>query len=128
MEEIVENECLFQEALNSWVQNHNKKFSDIMWFCIYKCCKNMMKSKANGIIVPDLESKAMDATIKIMDKILNHDVRPKKLSSYCYLWCIGELYSKKNIEWERAASFDDTFENYAYETENNIMTICKELI
>ena len=58
MEEIVENECLFQEALNGWVQNHDKEFSDKMWFCIYECCKNMMKSKANGIIVPDLESKA----------------------------------------------------------------------
>lgn len=122
---VEEKEIKFQEAMKNWVATNEKKYYDEMWFCVYDCIENIMKSKAFGIRVPCLTDKAMDATCKVMNKILNDGVRPEKLSSYCYLWAIGALYDKKTAKWERTESFDDTFDNYAYSEEEGIYNICR---
>lgn len=97
----------------------------IMWECVYLACCNIGKTKARGIRIQDLEDKCLDATCKIMENI-GRGVRPEKLSSYVYLFCIGQLWNKKYIEWERSQSFEDIFDNYIYikDDDNNIF-LCK---
>lgn len=121
---VQQNEDEFQEALHNYRLYNKKSDWGIMFLCVQKACENIAKSKAYGIHIQDLEDKALDAACKIMDKIKD-GVNPDKLSSYCYLWVIGELWSKKHIRWEESESFDGLFDNYAYtENEDNILTIC----
>lgn len=127
---VTENESRFQKAWdNYWHQETTetgqKKQWDIMFLCVQFACENMAKSKAYGIRIDDLEGKVLDAACKIMNKI-NEGVRPDKLSSYCYLWVIGELWSKRHRRWEESASFDGLFDNYAYESqEDGLLALCK---
>ena len=126
---VIENESRFQKAWDRyWHQETTKagqkKQWDIMFLCVQFACENMAKSKAYGIRIVDLEGKALDATVKIMQKI-NEGLRPDKLSSYCYLWVIGELWSKKHRRWEESTSFDGLFDNYSYyNDENDFIHVC----
>lgn len=126
---VIENESKFQKAWDRyWHQETTKagqkKQWDIMFLCVQFACENMAKSKAYGIRIVDLEGKALDATVKIMQKI-NEGLRPDKLSSYCYLWVIGELWSKKHRRWEESTSFDGLFDNYATVTDDDgFISIC----
>ena len=121
---VQQNEDTFQEALYNYRLYNKKSDWDIMFLCVQKACENIAKSKAYGIHIQDLEGKALDAACKIMNKIKD-GVNPDKLSSYCYLWVIGEIWSAKHRRWEEAESFDGLFDNYAYtENEDKILTIC----
>ena len=108
-EVVDEKEKLFQKAYdeNDW---------DTMWACIIDCCKNIILSKCYGIVVRDVDEKALDSAIKVVTKIKT-GVRPEKLSSFCYLYVIGTIYNKKEIIWDRSTDFSD-FQNYYY-TEDN---------
>lgn len=116
---VKQNEEKFQTAYehNDW---------DTMWYCIYFACLNLGKKKCQGIVVQDLEGKCLDATIKIMTRI-KEGVHPNRLSSYCYLFVIGELWNKKHRRWEEGCvSFEDKFQNYAYEPDSyDMLTICR---
>lgn len=131
---IEEREKEFQTAWDMyWHQatseKERKKYWDIMWERVYDACLNEAKLKCVGIRVPDLESKCMDATIKIM-QVIGEGRRPAKLSSFVYLWTIGEIWSKKHIRWERAESFEETlaeYKKYAYIEEDDGFIICTSL-
>lgn len=129
MTKVEENEQKFQKAYDDWVAATNElekeKHLKTMYDCVFLCCCNIAKKKAVGIHIPDLEEKCMDATINIIAKIQS-GVRPKKLSSYCYLWTIGQLYNKKHKQFEESVSFDETLENYAYVEKDNIITLCRQ--
>ena len=121
---VRQNEDEFQEALHNYRLYNKKSDWDIMFLCVQKACENIAKSKAYGINIQDLEGKALDATCKIMNKIKD-GVNPNKLSSYCYLWTIGEVWSVKHRRWEGSESFDDLFDNYATEIdENGFISLC----
>lgn len=91
---------------------------------VYDCCLNIGKTKCYGIKVVDLEGKCLDAAIKCMSKI-NEGTRPKKLSSFCYLYTIGEVWAEKHQRWERAESFNGVFDNFAYEENGDgLLNIC----
>ena len=121
---VLQNENEFQEALHNYRLYNRKSDWDKCFICVQKACENIAKSKAYGIKIYDLEGKALDATCKIMNKIQN-GVNPDKLSSYCYLWVIGEIWSKKHQRWDESASFDGMFDNYMYyNDENNFMHVC----
>ena len=118
----------FQDTYDIWVNNEDpvikKKAWDHMWILVNNACDACCKSKAYGIHIPDLEAKSLDACCKVMIKIQN-GVRPEKISSYVYLWCIGELYSAKHRRWEQSESFDGLFDNYATVTdENGFISLC----
>lgn len=122
---VQQNEDNFQAALHEYRLNESKKAWDTMFICVQKACENIAKSKAYGIRIVDLEGKVLDAACKIMNKIKD-GVNPDKLSSYCYLWVIGELWSKKHRRWEESTSFDGLFDNYAYEAqEDGLLALCK---
>lgn len=102
-----------------------KRAWDKMWVLVRNACDACCKTKAYGLRIQDLEGKALDACIKIMENIKN-GVRPERLSSYVYLYCLGQLYNKKHIEWERSQSFEDTFDNYIYVKDDDNIFLCKQ--
>lgn len=102
---VEENERNFQEALSLWVETSDKKDWDRMFFCVHKACLYMAKNKCYNIVVRDLDDKVMDATLDVMNKI-KEGIKPDKLSSFCYLYTIGKLWSKKEIRWDRADDVD----------------------
>lgn len=117
---VEENEKAFQDALSLWVKTNDKKQWDKMFFCVQKACLYMAKNKCHNIVVRDLDDKVMDATLDVMSKI-KEGVRPKKLSSFCYLYTIGRLWSKKEIRWDRADNVDYylNVSKYSYDFDEN---------
>ena len=123
-ETVKEKERAFQEALREYRVSGSKEAWDSVFFLVFDACKNIAKSKANGIVINDLEEKALNATCKVC-KNIKEGVNPKKLSSYCYLFTIGEIWSKKAIRWERSQSFEEAFDNYKYyRNEENQIYVC----
>lgn len=124
-----EREIDFQNTWDVWLNADDpiikKEAQDHMFVLVKNACDACCKKKAVGIRLPDLEEKSLNATIKVMNKIINDNIRPEKISSYVYLWCIGELYNKKTKMWERSLSYEDVFDNYAYEYDNNQLNICR---
>jgi hypothetical protein len=111
--QIKDNEIKFQEAQriyfiskNSLVlHRENKPSWDHMYMYVNMCVSNIAKSKMKGIYINDLDGKITDAVIKIMYKIKNGTMI-KKLSSFCYLYVIGELYNRKIKQEDKTISLD----------------------
>ena len=115
---VKENEQVFQVAYTSWENTHSKCSWDVMWMCVNKACLYIAKSKCYGLRVRDLEDKVTDAVIAVMNKIKS-GTHPKKLSSFCYLYTIGQLWSKKEQRWDQAVDFDSVVNNKAFSVEDN---------
>ena len=126
---ISNNQNNFSSAYKNWILSDKRDSESykIMFSAIYFACINICKSKAYGIHLPDLESKALDATCNCIEKLKTFSKVEEcpKLSSWCYLYCIGQIYNKKYIRWERSECFDDLFDNYSYYNEDGIATICR---
>lgn len=92
-----QNEEDFQKA---W-EEHNV---DKMWWCVYNTCLNIAKSiyKSRGVIVPNevLLEKAVDGASYCLKFILEKNVRPEKLSSYCYLRVLRFIQDPKEVWYE----------------------------
>lgn len=92
-----QNEKDFQKA---W-EEHNV---DKMWWCVYNTCLNIAKSiyKSRGVIVPNevLLEKAVDGTSYCLKFILEKNVRPEKLSSYCYFRVLKFIQDPKDVWYE----------------------------
>lgn len=93
-----QNEKDFQKA---W-EEHNV---DKMWWCVYNTCLNIAKSiyKSRGVIVPNevLLEKAIDGASYCLKFILEKNVRPEKLSSYCYLRVLRFIQDPKEVWYEK---------------------------
>lgn len=93
-----QNEKDFQKA---W-EDHNV---DKMWWCVYNTCLNIAKSiyKSRGVIVPNevLLEKAVDGASYCLKFILEKNVRPEKLSSYCYLRVLRFIQDPKEVWYEK---------------------------
>ncbi len=109
------NECesikaLFYDLLDKYNSgNRNKEIWDKMFLILRDISISLCKKKANGIKIPDLESKALDATIYSMDLIKRGKGPERKLNSL-YAWLnsqvIAELYNAKLQNIEREISLD----------------------
>lgn len=92
-----QNEKDFQKA---W-EEHN---TDKMWWCVYNTCLNIAKSiyKSRGVIVPNevLLEKALDGASYCLKFILEKNVRPEKLSSYCYFRVLKFIQDPKDVWYE----------------------------
>jgi hypothetical protein len=105
-----EKEAMFQKAWDLYwhqetTKEGQKKQWDIMFNRVYEACLNIGKTKCYNIKVSDLDGKCLDAALDVMSKI-KEGVRPKKLSSFCYLYTIGKIWSKKEIRWDRSKDLD----------------------
>ena len=92
-----QNEKDFQKA---W-EEHNV---DKMWWCVYNTCLNIAKSiyKSRGVIVSNevLLEKAVDGASYCLKFILEKNVRPEKLSSYCYFRVLKFIQDPKDVWYE----------------------------
>ncbi len=92
-----QNEEDFQKA---W-EEHNV---DKMWWCVYNTCLNIAKSiyKRRGVIVPNevLLEKVVDGASYCLKFILEKNVRPEKLSSYCYFRVLRFIQDPKDVWYE----------------------------
>lgn len=132
VEEIVrENDEKFNTAWDMYwhqetTEKGQKKQWDIMFNCVYFCCCNLGKTKAYGLKVPDLESKCLDAAIKVMS-VIKEGRRPSLgLGAFCYLYVIGELWKHKTIEWERSLSYNGLFDNYGTDSIDGQYVLAEE--
>lgn len=105
---VTEQESIFQEALCNWELTKEKKYWDIMWLRVYECCRSIALRIAPG--KPMVEERALDATIKIMDRIERLKKHPAKLSAYCYLPTLGEVQGPKAVKEDRESYFEDITE------------------
>lgn len=109
------NECesikvLFYDLLDKYNNgNRSKEVWDRMFLILRDIAISLCKKKANGIKIPDLESKALDATIYSMDLIRRGKGPARRLNSL-YAWLnsqvISELYDAKLQSVERELSLD----------------------
>lgn len=114
-----ENQKRFDEAYSKWIIDQSDSYWKIMWECVYFACMNHCKRLVKGlknsegkpIHIQDLDGKACEASIKIMEKI-KKGVHPT-LSAYPYLWCYGEIFGVKQQRWDQSKDFK-LFENVAY--------------
>lgn len=102
--------ALFYDLLDKYnSDNRNKEVWDKMFLILRDIAISLCKKKANGIKIPDLESKALDATIYSMDLIKRGKGPARKLDSL-YAWLnnqvIAELYNAKLQTVERELSLD----------------------
>ena len=92
-----QNEKDFQKA---W-EEHNV---DKMWWGVYNTCLNIAKSvyKSRGVIVPNevLLEKVVDGASYCLKFILEKNVRPEKLSSYCYFRVLKFIQDPKDVWYE----------------------------
>lgn len=120
--DINKNEQEFQAAYDN--QDYNK-----MWTCLQEACENIAKKiyKSRNVIVSDekLKDIVTDATAYCM-KFVRKGVRPKQLSSYCYLRVLRFINNKsldEGIETSYEYLHDklgDSFLNIEPEDESNI--------
>lgn len=114
---VQENEAKFQNAQRAWIQSNHQddKAWATMWTCIYLACENMCKSKGKGIVIPNLEEKALDATCRVISKIKAGAV-VEKLSSFCYFPVIEQLYNK-NLQLEERTISYEAWQEFQYAEE-----------
>ena len=120
--DIKKNESDFQIAYANWTATKEQRYYDTMWFCVNAACSNIAKSiyKRRGVIVPDdkLEDVITDSTAYVMEFIRNRNVKPDKLSSYCYLRVLRYINDPKDRQWNEKIS-EMSVEDVLFYKENN---------
>ena len=112
---------IFYDSYKKWQETSQKKYWDQMFMEVLNCCTSQCKKKAKGIIMPDLEGKALDATCKVMQKIKKALPDIKSLTNFCYWYVIGAVYDRSTAFHERCVSYEAIFEST-----NNIDQISDE--
>lgn len=102
--------ALFYNLLDEYNSgNKSKETWDKMFLILGDIALSLAKKKANGIKIPDLESKALDATIYSMD-LIKRGKGPDRKRNALYAWLnsqvISELYDAKLQSVERELSLD----------------------
>lgn len=96
----------FYAAYTLWLVDSNKKSWDTMWIEINNCLMSQAKIKAKGIVIPDMEGRMMDATIKAMDKIQKERPAIRNLTNWLYFFVIDGLYNRKLQRIDKEISYE----------------------
>lgn len=102
--------ALFYNLLDEYNRgNKSKEIWDKMFLILRDIAISLCKKKANGIKIPGLEEKALDATIYSMD-LIKRGKGPDRKRNALYAWLnsqvIAELYNAKLQTVEREISLD----------------------
>lgn len=102
--------ALFYDLLDAYNNgNKSKEIWDKMFLILRDIALSLAKKKANGIKIPDLEEKALDATVYSLD-LIKRGKGPKKERDALYAWLnsqvIAELYDARLQKVEREISLD----------------------
>lgn len=99
-----ENEKNFQKLLLEYSNNSSDEIWKKMYLCVYYACLNICKSifqKRNVIIDnEDMIGFATDSSTYCM-KFIKKGVKPRKLSSYCYLRCRYFIDHPKRVWYDK---------------------------
>ena len=84
----------------------------------YEVCKGIVVRMANGVrnlySQQELDDIALDATIKIMDKIQKNNILVENITNFSWLWCRAQFTTypmlKQNV-FEREIIYTDDLEN-----------------
>ena len=112
---------VFYDSYSKWLETSQKKYWDQMFMEVLNCCISQCKKKAKGIVMPDLEGKALDAACKAMQKIKDTVPDIKSLTNFCYWYVVGAVYDRPTAFHERCVSYEAIFEST-----NNIDQISDE--
>lgn len=108
--ECESTKALFYDLLDKYNSgNRNKEIWDKMFLILKDISISLCKKKANGIKIPDLEEKALNATIYSMD-LIKRGKGPDGNRNALYAWLnnqvIAELYDARLQKIEREISLD----------------------
>lgn len=125
----------FYIAENEFVTTHSKKAWDVMFRIVLDIALSCCKQKANGLRIPDLEGKAMDATLEVMKRYTypprqwynlvlfgEPDLIPYRAKYIVTVvrWAVvGSMYGKNLQLNERAVSRDQMLEDMAEKETNS---------
>lgn len=96
----------FYDSLEEWLANGNKRDWDNMFNTIYSISVSLFKRRARGIRLPNLEERALDATIYSMDLIRRGKYPTTGLIAWCDSQVKGEAYCESNKRIDREYSYD----------------------
>lgn len=119
----------FLDKDNKEWKDTNKIFSeavkngdnDTQFKCVLRICYGLVKQKLlkSKVVFSDQEAYelALDATMIIIERYRRRGA-PDKLTSYCYLPCIGVLYDRKKIFADKIQYWsEDDFRKFYNEEE-----------
>ena len=101
----------FWDALARWKVTSEGQDWNTMFLIVNDICLSLCKNKANGIVIRDLESKALDAAILSMDLIKRGKYPKTGLIAWCGYQVTRVLYNQHQPEVDREYSFNDLDEN-----------------
>lgn len=126
-----QNETRFQNAYSDWSRAKENKDPesakdayDTIWMSVQFACSNIAKSiyTKRNVTIPDedLEEIVLDSTMYVM-KFINKDVRPNKLSSYCYLRVRRFIDDPKKVWYDQNITQmpQDNYKDIDMEIEDN---------
>ena len=129
---VKERELMFQDTLKKWKDTHDECAFETMWLLIQNCCSNIIKKKLTGISIgaDRFYDRLMEATALCMHYIVDNGSVPSKLSSFCYLPCIGILYGKHAKQEDSEVSYEEQvdLQNYieAVDIDGNYVSLYTE--
>lgn len=111
----------FYEAMNLYYKTDDKKYKDVMFLEVNHICQGIIRKMSNRCrgtySKQDLDDFAIDATCKVMEKILKKRVVVKNITNYCWLWCKAMFTTYpllKQSKFESEVIYTD-FSNKLYE-------------
>lgn len=96
-EHYKDTESLFQKAYDSG--DREEQFKCVFRVC-YALVLKILRKRLTSIAEDLVYDKALDATIKIMDRIERLKTRPNKLTSYCYWPSYEACFGAKQKQFE----------------------------
>jgi hypothetical protein len=106
-QQIFQEKKDFFDALERWKTTPNDKDWKFMFNTIYDVSISLCKRKASGLIIRDLESKALDAACLSMD-LIKRGLYPKTgFIAWCNFQVIRFLYGGDQKEIDREYSLNE---------------------
>lgn len=115
---------VFYEAQDKWIETRRLENWQVMFREINSACLSRMKlltQKVPGKHFDDLDERALDAAIIIMERIKRHSdegrfSRIENLSNFVFFPCYGVFFGRKQRDIDSTVCFSDlSDEQKAYE-------------
>lgn len=105
--QIAKEKAAFFSSLEQWNIDHNQKDWETMFKTVYDISLSICKLKANGLVIRDLESKALDAACLSMDLVRRGKYPRTGLIAWCKFQVIRFLYGGNQKEIDREYSLNE---------------------
>lgn len=109
--EIAKDKMRFFDAMKKWEITKDDAAWNTMWTIISDISLSLCKKKAYGLVIRDLESKAIDAATLSMDLIKRGKGPKVGLIVWCGYQVTRVLYGRDQKEIDREYSFNEIDED-----------------